>query len=192
MDILHDDDEEYADVEEDEGSDAEFCDLPSPQRHRRSQRGRNSERTEQLRAVARERARQARALETEEERAQRLASNLASVRARRQRIRRADEEEVRLLEEEAIRRGTAAENRSSSGVAGEHDEELNAGRLLFYQLTLPAAGNLSCRRCKANLHGPQKYPIRLPRSRSMLQFAIFDRPSPGSRSCLVAQRAEFG
>src|SRR5271155_3239013 len=65
------------------------------------------ERIEQRRAAQRERRQRMQATETDEQRADRLASNLASVRARRERLRVAIDDGTRNLELEARRRHAA-------------------------------------------------------------------------------------
>jgi hypothetical protein len=130
--------QESADVAHNERSDEEYVDPPSQPRSRWTSRGRDGERTERHRAAARQRAREARATETEEERVRRLASNLASVRARRERIHAENDEEMRLLQEEARRR--AAEGSGARTAPGQDEDDINDRRLLFYQLTLPAEG----------------------------------------------------
>lgn len=142
--------ENILDIEEREGvADEDFYAVPLSRlpHHRLDRRlrrgGRENERIEARRASARERARQLKANETQEQRASRRASNLASVSARRSRIRLAADEEMQALQDEARRRATAAGGGGGTASEEEDDEaeyQEDNCRLLFYRLTLPAEG----------------------------------------------------
>jgi hypothetical protein len=116
----------------------------------RREGGQSIETLENRRAARREYHERIRATETEQDRLRRRASNLASVQARRARIRTAEEEETRTLELEARRRSAAffaeraASAHSSSQITTNRD--LEEARLSFYKLILPTIGPSSPQR----------------------------------------------
>lgn len=129
-------DDEYLDPAPQQ--DDEYAEAPSTRVRVPARTGIYSQdRIEERRAANRESHERVRANETEEQRARRLASNLVSVQARRARIRTAHDDEARRLQLEATRRATAA---SSQSEREQSTRDLDEARLLFYQLTLPAAG----------------------------------------------------